>query len=65
MLKLFRRLESGINPDLEVTRFLTEMRFPNIAALAGFVAYRTHEGDPTARRASPSSSSRTRATCGR
>ncbi len=41
MLKLFRRLESGINPDLEVTRFLTDERFPNVAALAGFVAYRT------------------------
>jgi maltose alpha-D-glucosyltransferase/alpha-amylase len=48
MQKLFRRLERGINPDLEVTRYLTERGFPNIAALAGFAAYRTDEGDPTA-----------------
>jgi maltose alpha-D-glucosyltransferase/alpha-amylase len=48
IVKLFRRLETGINPDLEVTRFLTDRRFPNIAALAGFAAYRTEEGEPTA-----------------
>jgi maltose alpha-D-glucosyltransferase/alpha-amylase len=48
ILKLFRRLESGINPDLEVTRFLTEQHFPHIAAVAGFAVYRTLDGDPTA-----------------
>jgi maltose alpha-D-glucosyltransferase/alpha-amylase len=48
MLKLFRRVERGINPDLEVTRFLTERGFPNIASLAGFAAYRTDDGAPTA-----------------
>ncbi len=48
ILKLFRRLESGINPDLEVTRFLTERRFPNIAALAGFAVHRGEDGRPTA-----------------
>jgi maltokinase len=39
ILKVFRRLEPGINPDLEVTRFLTEHRFPNIAPLAGWFEY--------------------------
>lgn len=31
VLKLFRRLHPGNNPDLEVTRKLTEVEFPNIA----------------------------------
>lgn len=36
ILKAYRRLEPGINPDLEITRFLTEQGFPNVAALAGW-----------------------------
>jgi maltokinase len=39
VLKVFRRLEPGINPELEVLRFLTEHRFPNIAALGGWYSY--------------------------
>src|SRR4051794_11603994 len=39
ILKVFRRLEPGINPELEMLRFLTEHDFPNIAALAGWYAY--------------------------
>ncbi len=36
ILKLYRRLEPGENPDLEVGRFLTERaRFPNIAQVYG------------------------------
>ncbi len=35
-LKLYRRLEGGINPEIEVGRFLTDIaRFPNIPALLG------------------------------
>jgi len=35
-LKLYRRLEEGENPDLEVTRFLTEKtKFRNISSFAG------------------------------
>jgi maltokinase len=39
ILKVFRRLEPGINPELELLRFLTEKAFPNIAALGGWYAY--------------------------
>ena len=42
-LKLYRRLEAGVNPELEVLRFLTERDFEHIAALEGFIAY---EGRP-------------------
>ena len=31
VLKIFRRLQEGSNPDLEVTQALTEVKFPNIA----------------------------------
>jgi maltose alpha-D-glucosyltransferase/alpha-amylase len=44
-LKFFRRLENGINPDLEVGRFLTEKEFPNIAPLAGALEYARDNGD--------------------
>jgi trehalose synthase-fused probable maltokinase len=40
VLKAFRRLEAGANPELEMTRFLTEREFPHIAALAGWADYR-------------------------
>ena len=39
ILKVFRRLSAGINPELELLRFLTEHGFPNIAQLAGWYAY--------------------------
>jgi maltokinase len=39
ILKIFRRLEPGINPELEMLRFLTEHGFANIAALGGWYAY--------------------------
>ena len=39
ILKVFRRLEAGINPELEMLRFLTEHGFGNIAQLAGWYAY--------------------------
>src|SRR4051794_28161935 len=44
ILKVFRRLEPGINPELEMLRFLTERGFGNIAALGGWYAY---SGGPT------------------
>jgi maltose alpha-D-glucosyltransferase/alpha-amylase len=39
ILKLFRRLDEGINPDLELGRFLTERGFPNVPPLVGALEY--------------------------
>jgi maltokinase len=39
ILKVFRRLEPGINPELEMLRFLTEQGFRNVPALGGWYAY--------------------------
>ena len=39
ILKAFRRLEAGINPELELLRFLSDRGFPNVAALGGWYAY--------------------------
>jgi maltokinase len=47
ILKAFRRLEPGINPELELLRFLTERGFPNIAALGGWYAYSGKQMDAT------------------
>jgi maltokinase len=47
VLKAFRRLEAGDNPELEMLRFLTERGFPNIAALAGWYAYQGELMDAT------------------
>ena len=47
ILKVFRRLEAGINPELELLRFLTERGFENIARLAGWYAYSGKPMDAT------------------
>ena len=39
ILKLYRRLEEGINPDIEVSAFLTDAGFADTPALAGSIAY--------------------------
>jgi maltokinase len=39
VLKVFRRLEPGINPELELLQFLTRREFRNIAPLQGWYAY--------------------------
>ena len=47
MLKVFRRIEEGVNPELEVGRFLTEKTtFTQIAPLAGSLEYRRPVGEP-------------------
>ncbi|MDE3068025.1 MAG: maltose alpha-D-glucosyltransferase [Verrucomicrobiota bacterium] len=46
ILKLFRRLDSGINPDLEILRFLTAREFPGAPALAGALEYRVGRNEP-------------------
>jgi len=39
ILKVFRRLEPGVNPELELLRFLSSRDFPHIAPLAGWYEY--------------------------
>ena len=43
VLKLYRKLEAGVNPELELLRFLTERDFPAIASLQGWAV---HVGQP-------------------
>lgn len=47
LLKLFRRLEAGINPDLEIGRFLTEKAaFPRTPRTAGALELRRNRSEP-------------------
>jgi maltose alpha-D-glucosyltransferase / alpha-amylase len=46
-LKVFRRLSEGVNPELEMGRFLTERtRYAHIAPLAGALEYRAKRREP-------------------
>jgi maltose alpha-D-glucosyltransferase/alpha-amylase len=47
ILKLFRKLEPGINPDLEIGRFLTERGFPHIPQVAGAIEHRKSRQEST------------------
>jgi maltose alpha-D-glucosyltransferase/alpha-amylase len=45
ILKLYRRLEPGIHPDVEVTRFLTiERKFVNVPVLLGTIRFEDSSG---------------------
>ncbi|MBO0887079.1 MAG: phosphotransferase, partial [Acidimicrobiales bacterium] len=48
IMKLFRRLEPGVNPDLEIGRFLTERTaFPHVPSTEGSLTYEpTGRGGP-------------------
>jgi maltose alpha-D-glucosyltransferase/alpha-amylase len=47
IMKLFRRLEEGINPEFELGRFLTERSsFEHIPRLAGAIEYVPIKGEP-------------------
>jgi maltose alpha-D-glucosyltransferase / alpha-amylase len=47
-LKLYRKLEDGVNPDVEITRFLTEKTdFPNVPGFVGALEYRRAKAQPT------------------
>ena len=49
ILKLFRRTQPGINPDLEIGYFLTERAaFSHTPAVAGTIEYRPRRGDSVA-----------------
>ena len=48
ILKLFRRLQTGENPDTEIGRFLTEVaHFPRIAPFLGDIRSVSTSGEPT------------------
>ena len=45
LLKAYRRLQPGVNPELEVGRFLTDVaRFEHIAPIAGAIDYISKDG---------------------
>ncbi len=45
ILKVYRRLQEGVNPELEMGRFLTESSpFSQVAAVAGYVEYQAADG---------------------
>jgi maltose alpha-D-glucosyltransferase/alpha-amylase len=46
ILKLIRRVEEGVNPDLEVSRFLTEHGYRNSPAVHGSITYRRGRREP-------------------
>lgn len=46
ILKLIRRLAPGVNPDLEISRFLTEKRFPHAPVIAGALEYARPREEP-------------------
>jgi maltose alpha-D-glucosyltransferase/alpha-amylase len=37
LLKVYRRIENGVNPDLEIGRILTTMNFPHSPPVAGSI----------------------------
>ena len=48
ILKLYRLLERGENPDLEVSAFLTEVGFADTPAVAGSLTYLDADAEPAA-----------------
>jgi maltose alpha-D-glucosyltransferase / alpha-amylase len=47
IMKLFRRAQEGINPDLEIGRYLTEeVGFPHVAPVLGALEYHRGKGEP-------------------
>jgi maltose alpha-D-glucosyltransferase/alpha-amylase len=47
IMKLFRKIESGVNPDLEIGRYLTDERaFPHTPPVAGAIEYQRGKDEP-------------------
>ena len=47
ILKLFRRLDAGVNPELEIGRFLTDRtKLTRVPPVAGFIEYRRPRQEP-------------------
>jgi maltose alpha-D-glucosyltransferase/alpha-amylase len=47
ILKIYRRVEPGIHPEVEIDSFLTEHGFEHAAPLTGTLEYRGEDGDST------------------
>ncbi|ULA67428.1 MAG: hypothetical protein LZF62_240035 [Nitrospira sp.] len=47
IMKMYRRVEPGMNPELEVGRALTERRFPHSPSLVGALEYIQEGTEPT------------------
>ena len=48
ILKFFRRVEDGENPDLEIGRFLTDRAcFPYVPRIGGYLEYQSQHGNST------------------
>jgi maltose alpha-D-glucosyltransferase / alpha-amylase len=46
IMKLFRKVEPGMNPDIEVGGVLTQLGFAHTPPLAGYLEYRPNTGEP-------------------
>ncbi|HEU4329363.1 MAG TPA: maltose alpha-D-glucosyltransferase [Roseiflexaceae bacterium] len=46
VLKVFRHLDEGINPELEIGQYLTDQQFPHTPAVLGVLAYQRALGVP-------------------
>jgi maltose alpha-D-glucosyltransferase/alpha-amylase len=46
VLKLFRRLQDGVNPDLQIGLYLTRKGFAHIPPVAGYIEYRQPKQEP-------------------
>jgi maltose alpha-D-glucosyltransferase/alpha-amylase len=45
-VKVFRRIESGSHPEVEVTRYLQERQFAHVAPVRSVMEYRPADGEP-------------------
>ena len=45
IMKVYRRVENGVNPDLEIGRILTTMNFPHAPPVAGSIEYIRANGE--------------------
>jgi maltose alpha-D-glucosyltransferase/alpha-amylase len=45
ILKIYRRVQPGVHPEIEIDSFLTELAFPYSAPLTGSIEYRTQSGE--------------------
>ncbi|MFP4537046.1 MAG: maltose alpha-D-glucosyltransferase [Dichotomicrobium sp.] len=49
MMKIYRRLRAGIQPEVEIAHFLSHIaRYDNTPALRGYIEYQPNEGAPMA-----------------